>query len=397
MNSNKERRAKRQETIKKIIAWLLAVLLILGMLTPLLSVFGEKTTESTTQTTNTSVRANAPSSEKVRATVTADKGSNERGTQTVEATVSEGVYKGQVVEAIFERNAFYSNKYALDPLTPGTNVILLIEKDKYGAISKAYVADINREGALLSLVLVFFGVLILVGGLKGVKAIASLVITGLALFFVFIPGILSGHDPVILSILVCMFVISVSFLIISGFTRKTLAAIVGTTVGIIIAGLLFLLFSNIMRISGISDEHARNLLFIPQQIQFEFKGLLFAGILIASMGACMDIGMTIASTVNEISESSPGISKLALFKAGANVGKDAMATMTNTLILAYAGTSLNIILLLKANSIASINFMNWEVIVVEITRALTATIGLVAAIPITAFIATELFDKKRAK
>lgn len=389
----RERANKKRENFKKIIAILLAALLVLGMLTPLLAVFGDADTAGA----ETKTRANAPSYERVYAEVLKDKGENERKTQTVEVRITSGIYEGEIVDALFERNAYYSTKYILDSLEPGAKVILHIEKDKYGAISKAYVADTNREGTLLFLLLLFFGILILVGGFKGVKAIASLVITALALFLVFIPGILRGFDPVLLSILTCMFVITVSFLIISGFSRKTAAAIAGTLFGIIVAGLLFLLFSSLMRISGISDEHARSLLFIPQQIQFEFRGLLFAGILIASMGACMDIGMTVASTVNEVGETSPGITKMALFRAGTNVGKDAMATMTNTLILAYAGTSLNIILLLSANDVPSINYLNWELIAIEITRALTATIGLVSAIPITAFIAAELFDKKRAK
>lgn len=316
-------------------------------------------------------------------------------TQIVRVRFHSDVFKGLECIAQFERNAYFNEGYLLEPVEEGTEVILQVERDMYGAVSKAYVADVKREHLIWWLVALFFICLLLVGGLKGVKAIVSLLVTGIMVFFVFIPLILRGHNPVLLSILVCIFVVAVSFLIISGVHRKTLAATAGTVFGIVIAGVLFLIFTELMRISGITTEHARMLLFIPQKIQLDFKGLLFAGVLIASMGASMDIGMTVASTVNEVGINSPDIKRFALFKAGLNVGRDAMATMTNTLILAYVGTSLNMVLLLSANSIQPIVYLNWEILAVEIARALTATIGLVSAIPITAFIAAELFDKKR--
>lgn len=442
--SGREKAERRRTILKTVLAIILAAMLVIGTLSPLLGVFGETDpgdfrgdfrtefradaraqglsnqsgdnnsrekgkSEKGGEKKTKGVRANAPSYDNfyavvleilpteigAEATGTSSGLPNSRVTQRMSVKItSPGSYQGVVVEAEFERNAYFNEKYLLAELKPGDQVVLHVEKDKYGAIAKAYVADIKRQSSLLWLVALFFFCLLLVGGWKGVKAILSLLLTAIMVFFVFIPLILKGYNPVLLSIFSCIVVISVSFLIISGLNRKTVAAIAGTVVGIVIAGLLFLLFSAMMKITGVANEHAKMLIFSAQQVQIDLKGLLFAGVLIASMGASMDIGMTVSSTVNEVGINSPGISRFALFKAGLNVGRDAMATMTNTLILAYTGTSLNLILLLSLNSIKSIAYLNWEILAIEITRALTATIGLVSAIPVTAFIAAELFDKK---
>lgn len=420
--TKRQKKEIRNRKIRSILAWVLAVLLVLGMLTPLLAVFGESDSgKAGNSSEQKGVRANAPSYESLYAVVLevtnesdaknsggaggdgrAGGGqakwtaANVRVPQILKVRVtSPGPYNGLVIDAEYERNAYFNEKYLLSELKAGDKVVLHAEKDKYGAISKAYVADVDRHNTLIWLVGVFFAGLLLVGGLKGgLKAIFSLLLTGVMVFLVFIPLILKGYNAVILSIAVCIVVITLSFLIISGFHRKTLAATAGTAVGIVIAGVLFLVFSAIMKITGVADEHAKMLIFSAHTVAIDLKGLLFAGVLIASMGASMDIGMTVASTVNEVEANSPGISKFALFKAGLNVGRDAMATMANTLILAYTGTSLNLILLLSLNNIKPIVFLNWEILAIEITRALTATIGLLSAIPVTAYIAAELFDKK---
>lgn len=311
--------------------------------------------------------------------------------QVVTVRITSGIYSGREAKAQYDRNAFFSDKYTLDPVKVGQRVILHVEKDRYGGISIAYISGHERDIPMAWLFGLFCLVLVVVGRMKGVKAILSLLVTVLAILFFLLPMILKGYNPVLLSILTCIFVVCVSLLIISGFNRKTVAAIVGTIGGVITAGVLFLIFSGIMHITGIMDEQANLLLYIPQQISIDFKGLLFAGILVASMGASMDIGIAVASSINEVRENSPGIGHKALFKAGMNVGKDAMATMTNTLILAYTGTSINLMLLLIAHERPLINFMNWEIIGIEVTRALTATIGLVAAIPLTALVASRLF------
>jgi uncharacterized membrane protein len=125
--------------------------------------------------------------------------------------------------------------------------------------------------------------------------------------------------------------------------RKTLSAIIGTAGGVLSAGVIALVIGSLAKLTGLGDDESQMLMLV-QDVHFDFSGLLFAGILIGTMGATMDVGMSIASAMHEIKVNSPNIKTSALIKAGMNVGKDTMATMANTLILAYVGGSLHLLL-----------------------------------------------------
>ncbi len=237
---------------------------------------------------------------------------------------------------------------------------------------------------LIILIAVFIVLLLLVGRWKGLKAILSLAITVFAVIKILLPGILRGWDPVIVSVLICIGVICISMLIISGLSRKTFSAIIGTVGGVVLAGALALIIGTLAKLTGLGNEEANMLMFIPHDVYFNFKGLLFAGIIIGTMGATMDVGMSIASAMNEIKENSPQIKKADLIKAGMNVGKDTMATMANTLILAYVGGSLHLLLLLIAYETPFSHIINWDMIASEIVRAIAGSIGIIFTIPITA-------------
>jgi len=308
----------------------------------------------------------------------------ESNTQVLEMVITKGPLKGEKVVAEYELNYNFSNKYNSIPLKVGDEALLYLEKNDLGEIEKAYVAEIVRDKYLLYLVIVFIALLLLVGRGKGLKAILSLVITVLAVLKILLPAILRGWDPVIVSVLICIGVICISMLIISGFNRKTFSAIIGTVGGVVFAGVIALLIGTLAKLTGLGDEEANMLMFIPHDVYFNFKGLLFAGIIIGTMGATMDVGMSIASAMNEIKENSPQIKKSDLIKAGMNVGKDTMATMANTLILAYVGGSLHLLLLLIAYETPFSYIINWDMIASEIVRAIAGSIGIIFAIPITA-------------
>ena len=129
---------------------------------------------------------------------------------------------------------------------------------------------------------------------------------------------------------------------------KTLAAIIGTPGGLICAGVIAQIVGEMAKLTGLGDEESQMLMFIPQDISFDYKGLLFAGILIGALGAAMDVGMSLSSAMFEIKEINPEIKKSDLLKAGMNIGRDMIATMSSTLILAYTGGSLQLMLLYGA-------------------------------------------------
>ncbi len=136
------------------------------------------------------------------------------------------------------------------------------------------------------------------------------------------------------------------------------------------------------------------LMFIPQEINFDFRGLLFSGIILASLGAVMDVSMSISSSMFEIIKIDPTIKKSDLISAGMNVGRDIIGTMSNTLILVYVGCSLPLMLLFMAYDISFIEIINKDMIASEIVRALAGSIGLTLAIPITVFISAGLLNRK---
>jgi uncharacterized membrane protein len=308
----------------------------------------------------------------------------ESNTQVLEMVITKGPLKGEKVVAQYELNYNFSNKYNSIPLKVGDEALLYLEKNDAGQIEMAYVAEIVRDKYLLYLVIGFIVLLLLIGRGKGLKAIISLVLTVFAVLKILLPAILRGWDPVIVSVLICIAVICVSMLIISGFNRKTYSAVIGTVGGVIFAGAIALLIGSLAKLTGLGDEEANMLMFIPHDVYFNFKGLLFAGIIIGTMGATMDVGMSIASAMNEIKENSPQIKKSDLIKAGMNVGKDTMATMANTLILAYVGGSLHLLLLLLAYETPFSYIINWDMIASEIVRAIAGSIGIIFTIPITA-------------
>ena len=316
--------------------------------------------------------------------------------QMLEVLILNGAHTGKTVQAQYMLNYGFSDKYEYTRLSKGDEVLLYLQENEQGVIEIAYVAEIVRDKYLLYLVIGFMLALLAVGRLKGLKAIISLILTALAVIYILIPAILNGWDPVKISVLMCILIIAVTLLIISGFNKKPLSAIIGTAGGVLIAGIIALIVGSAAKLTGFGDDESQMLMYIPQNITFDFRGLLFAGILIGTMGATMDVGMSIASAMHEIKENSPNIKTSALFKAGMNVGRDAMATMSNTLILAYAGGSLHLMLLLMAYETPFTHIINWDMIASEVLRSIAGSIGIIFAIPITA-LASVLIEKYEKK
>ncbi|MDC7124827.1 MAG: YibE/F family protein, partial [Spirochaetales bacterium] len=164
----------------------------------------------------------------------------------------------------------------------------------------------------------------------------------------------------------------------------------------ILSGFILMLFSKLMHISGYNTDEAESLLLIGQTTGLRVRDLLYSGILIASLGAIMDIAMSVVSSMNELKLHKPESSAMVLFKAGMNVGKDVIGTMSNTLILAFTGTSINLLIVLSSYSVQYNQFMNMNRTAIEITQALAGSLALVLTVPITALLASHLLIKKKA-
>lgn len=308
-------------------------------------------------------------------------------TQNVTYEVLEGDYKGIIFEAI---NEITGQIYDVN-LSKGDKVMLLLKIYDDESID-GYAIDFIRNDTLIIFVVLFAIGLILLGKMKGLKALVSLITTIGTVFFILIPLTLQGYDALMLAVLVSIFITLVTISLIAGFSRKALSAIIGTIVGVLCAAVIAYLVGNVSLLTGLSGEDAR-ILYINRP-ELNFTHIFFASIMIGALGAIMDVGMSIASSVNEIYQANKKATQQSLFKSGMQVGKDIMGTMSNTLILAYVGSSLPLLLLFSLNSFGFMHVINFDFIAAEIIRSISGSFGLLLAIPVTALTSSFLLRDK---
>lgn len=250
-----------------------------------------------------------------------------------------------------------------------------------------------RTNSLIIITAIFFVLLILFCRKKGINTIVSLIITCLSIFMVFIPSILNGKNIYTSSLTICIFIILTSLFIINGAHKKTLCAIIGNLGGLAAAGILSYFISNKLNLTGLIDQDSIFLLMINPDNPIDLRAILWSSIVIGSLGAVMDISMSIASAVNELAENIENKSFKVFLRSGLNIGQDSIGTMTNTLVLAYIGSSLSIVLLMVVYHTDILQLMNLEMIVFEILQAIIGSMGILFAIPITSFFSAYIFAK----
>lgn len=251
-----------------------------------------------------------------------------------------------------------------------------------------------RSNFLFVLLLIFFGLLILFGKSKAFNTIISLIFTTLSIFVVLIPCILSGYNIYLVSLIVCIFVVSMSFILINGIHKKTLVAILGAIFGLLISSTLIMIFSHVLKISGMVDENSYYLLQLNTRNPLNLKALMFASVIIGSLGATMDVAMSIASPLYELYNKMKKRTRQSIIESGIEIGKDMLGTMSNTIILAYIGGSLSMLLLLIANTNSLTALLNKEMIVIELLQTLIGIIGILLTIPLTSIVCAYLYMGK---
>lgn len=311
-------------------------------------------------------------------------------TQYVKLKILAGKYKDRTFEM---ENELSDNEAYNIKVRPGDKVIAGIEEFENDHV-ELYISDFVRSDHIFILLGLFILLIIFIGGKQGLKAVLTLGITVFLVLKVLLPFMLKGINPIPISVLVSIFITIITIFIIGGINSKSIAAIIGTSSGVIVAGIIAFIVGSQVKLTGLSAEEATMLMYIPQGIDFDFRSLLFSGIILGALGAIMDVGMSIASSIAEIHNANQDLSKKELFNAGMNVGKDIMGTMINTLILAYAGSSIPLLLLFMAYETSLVKIINLDIIATEIVRSLSGSIGLVLTIPLTALIATFLTKRE---
>jgi len=311
--------------------------------------------------------------------------------QIVQIKVLDGVLRGRTFEITHEitDNPAFNIKVA-----PNQEVVLAVGKlaDNHSEIS---IADYHRMPVIGWLIAVFLALFLFFGRMQGVKALLGLIITVLLICGVLLPLSMKGVNPLLTAIGICLVSTASIVWLIGGFSQKSVAALSGTIGGVIVAGVTAQLVIWLAPLTGLSSEEAQILRgsVLVQSPEF-YSGLLAAGMLIGALGVIMDVGISIASSVSEISKSNAELTFKELYQAGMNVGRDIMGAMTNTLILAYAGSALPLMLL--ATQIAPNKLVNLDLFATEVASALSGSLGLVVTIPITAFTAAKLMSQKQS-
>lgn len=301
--------------------------------------------------------------------------------QTAEIKLTGSENKGEiiVIDNMLTGNPYYDIK-----LKKGVKVILHAEQDENGIIYS--IEDIKRSGVLVWLSLIFCGLLIYVGKQKGLYSLVSIVLTCGLIYWILSPMILFGINPVLATILICLVSTSITMYLVGGFNRKSTSAVIGCTISLIFAGFLSLLTVNFAHLTGLTNEHSMFL--YSAHPELNFVSIIISMMILATLGAVMDVGMSIASTINEIYTVDNTKTVKELFICGMNVGRDIIGTMANTLILVYIGGALPLLLL--ASNIDFQKFINLNQVVTEIAAALIGSIAIVICVPITALVSSEL-------
>ncbi len=310
--------------------------------------------------------------------------------QNLVVEVLSGDKKGKQYNATYTVMAREGSNFEFDILKEGDKVYLTIDERMEEPL--VYVSGIQRHNSLLILAIIFLLAILVIGRKQGIKTIISLIITIIIVFFWALPSIINGASPLWVAIGVSSVITILTYIIISGFHKKTIAAILGTVGGLLLSALIVLIFGKAARLSGLNEE-SMYLAFLPQGTQFDLVEIIFAGIIIGALGACMDMAMSIASALEEIKKENPSANRRTLFKAGMNIGKDVMGTNTNTLILAYVGSSLTILILYMAYGMSFSEIADIEIISEAIIRSLAGSIGLIGVIPLTAFVSSLLYTR----
>ena len=308
------------------------------------------------------------------------------------AKVTSGDMKGQTIEAA--QTLDYFTAVHLPVVEPGDR-ILLYSIPGGMAEHEWLMSDYQRFDQILILGAVFVLLVLLIGHWQGANTLISLALTCLAVFYVFIPAVLAGESIYLWSIATCIYVTFMTLFIVNGVNAKSIGAILGCLAGIVVAAVLTLFFEESMTLTGLLDENSVLLYGLNPDAPFNLKAIIFAAIIIGSMGAIMDVSISIAAALEELKEKLPQITFGELFQSGMNISRDIMGTMANTLILAYIGSALAGVLLMVAYNSAMIDLFNREMIVVECLQALAGSIGILMALPFTALICALLYQSKK--
>lgn len=355
-----------------------SILVLVLLLSPFLALAQEEEPQALVPDTQTVAKARVL--EVVEASVTTLPGVNvEEQTQTIRIQVLDGPEQG--VEATFVND--YIQLEAGD--------VFYVQHVVHGADgSESWtVVDPNRIPVLLILLGVFLVLLLIFGGIQGIRGLASLIGSLFLIFYLLLPSIYAGYSPILVSVGIASLIIVVGSYITHGFNRATTSAVLGMIATVVVTGAAAYWAIDAATMSGFTTE-TNVYLNSNAEGRISMIGLLFGGIMIGLLGVLYDIAIGQAVAVDELYRAAPTLSRKEAYRRGLRIGREHIGALVNTLAIAYVGASLPLLLLLQQTTADPIYILNGELLATEIVRILIGSIGLILAVPLTTFIASRM-------
>ena len=311
------------------------------------------------------------------------------GDQELEIQILSGDHKDEIMTVTNYMSALFN----VD-VQQGDRIIVRIMTDENGSYY-ASVFNYDRGIVLGGFLLIFFILLGALGGKKGLGALAGLLLTLGCILFILIPCLLRGVPAIPVTIVVSAVSAAAWLIFLNGYSKKTFCAVCGCVGGVLVSGIAAAVVGSLSPMNGFNMQEAENLILYGADQGLKVSGLLVCGVLISALGAVMDVALGIASSVWEMKEQNPDASVGSLFRSGMQIGKDAMGTMANTLILAFAGSSLNMLILVQTYNIPFLQLINTDSIALEVVQSVAGSVGILLTVPLVALISARLMARRK--
>ncbi|WP_436788804.1 YibE/F family protein [Yinghuangia sp. YIM S10712] len=305
---------------------------------------------------------------------------------SVAVDVTEGPGRGTTIRQLINEGA------GLAGLKVGDEVVLDFAADAPPE-AQWTIVDYQRDKPMLWLAAIFAVAVVVVGRLRGLMALVGLAVSFAVLVGFVLPAILEGSSPLPVAVVGASAIMLVTLYLCHGFSARTSIAVLGTLVSLALIGVLGELFLDLTRLTGMASEEASMVQALHSEV--DVRGLLLAGIVIGSLGVLDDVTVTQTSAVWELKHANPALRARDLYRAGVRIGRDHIASTVNTLVLAYAGAALPLLLLFSASQQPFGSVVTTEIVAEEVVRTLVGSIGLVASVPVTTALAAAVAARER--
>ncbi len=313
------------------------------------------------------------------------------GEQLCQVEVLDGRLKGRTLKGV---NMLSGSLESDKIYTEGEQALAVVSVDTQGNPTNVTLSDYYRLDKEMILAGIFVLLLILVAGMNGFRAIFSFVISVLAIWKILVPLYLKGYNPMLVGILMTAFLTAMIIYFVYGIDKRFLSAVSGSLLGTLTTCILGVVFTDVFKIHGAVMSNSESLLYAGYQ-HLNLTAIFMSSIFIGASGAMMDLAVDITSAVHEIVEKKPEIGWREAFVSAMNVGRAAMGTMTTTLLLAYSGGYVALLMVFMAQGTPILHILNYKYVASELLDTIVGSLGLVTVAPFTALTSSILLTRKK--